>query len=154
MQRVLHGEGCSGSSYVRPPCLFPPHPPQQLYVPASHAQLASTTSACNYTQAQLFKLQLRSGTADEVLPVCHTLTSQQQEAQYQKACVIPGRAGLPGGWKESMTSQSHSTRAALVLVPGPSGPSAWVGQMRCRSSRINREGKQSRASCTCIHTHR
>lgn len=82
------------------------------------------------------------------------LTRKQQDTQCQTTCDIPGRAGLPGGWKESMTSQSHSTRAALVLVPGPSGPSAWVGQMRCRSSRINKEGKQSRASCTCIHTHR
>ena len=47
-----------------------------------------------------------------------------------------------------MTSHSHSTRAALLLGVPPSGPSAGVGQMRGRSSKMSKDGRHCKASCT------
>lgn len=62
---------------------------------------------------------------------------------------IPGSTGLPGGRKESSTSHSHSTRAALPLPLGPSGESPGAGHIRCTSSKISKEGIQSKASWIC-----
>ena len=49
----------------------------------------------------------------------------------------------------SSTSHTNSTKAALLLPLGFSGESPGAGQMRCRSSRISKEGMQSMASCIC-----
>lgn len=60
--------------------------------------------------------------------------------------LIPGSTGLPGGRKESSTSQSHSTRAGLPPAGALSGDSPGAGQMRCRSSSTSKQGMQSMAS--------